>query len=146
MAFNFNRAFCLLLFYRDISTRRWELILTTAQHANRSTVDDSGWDSNSWMGQLPKALYNCQNVTQMNMLLHVSPRHTSCKFHDILTTLRMFWKLSHSAVTVPHNCRPLYHLPDKPNFIHKSLLYHRYVTRSFITTCVYSPRAYTIIS
>ncbi len=66
------------------------------------------WDSDSWMGQLPKPLYNCQNVTQMNVLLHVSPRPTSCEFHYILTTLRWFWKLSHSAVAVPHHCRPLY--------------------------------------
>ncbi len=69
-----------------------------------TTVD---WDSDNWMGQLPKPLYNCQNVTQMTMLLHFSPRHTSCEFHDILRTLRWFWKLSHSAVAVPHHCRPL---------------------------------------
>ncbi len=66
------------------------------------------WDSDIWMGQLPKPLYICQNVTQMNMLLHLSPRHTSCKFHDILTILRWSLKLSHSAVPVPHHSQPLY--------------------------------------
>ncbi len=74
------------------------------------------WDSDSWMGQLPKPLYNCQNVTQMNMLLHFSPRHTSCKFHYILRTLRWFWKLSHSAVAVPHHCRPLYIVTQCVNY------------------------------
>ncbi len=61
-----------------------------------------------WDRQLPKQLYICQNVTQMNMLLHCSPRHTSCEFHDILATLRWFWELAHSAVAVPHHCHPLY--------------------------------------
>ncbi len=30
-----------------------------------------------------------------------------CQFRGILTILRWFLKLSHSAVAVPHNCRPL---------------------------------------
>ncbi len=76
-------------------------------HILVTTVGDSGVGQRQRMGQLPKPLYNCQNLTQMNMLLHFSPRHTSCEFNDILTTLRWFGKLSHSAVAVPHHCRPL---------------------------------------
>ncbi len=60
------------------------------------------WDSDSWMGQLPKPLYNCQNVTQMNMLLHFSPKHTSCEFHDILTTL--LYSFQSIDAMLPINC------------------------------------------
>ncbi len=34
----------------------------------------------------------------------------NCEFRGFLTILRWFLKLSHSAVAVPHHCRPLYKL------------------------------------
>ncbi len=45
---------------------------------------------------------------KINVLHHCSPLKKASEFCDILTILRWFLKLSHSAVAVPHHCRPLY--------------------------------------
>ncbi len=62
------------------------------------------WDSDSGMGQLPKPLYNCQNVTQMNMLLHFSPRH----YKLWISWYSDNFKMGLEAVAIPHHCHPLY--------------------------------------
>ncbi len=45
---------------------------------------------------------------KINVLHHFGPWKKPCEFHGILTILRWFLKQSHSAVAVPHHCRPLY--------------------------------------
>ncbi len=57
---------------------------------------------------MQKTLYNCQNLMKINILHHFSPWKKYCECCGILTIFRSVLKLSHSAVAVPHHCRPLY--------------------------------------
>ncbi len=70
------------------------------------------WDSDNWMGQLPKPSSSCQNIKKFTACMPWTKVKSHVHLCHILTVVKWFWKQSHSAVAVPHHCCPL-HIKSK---------------------------------